>query len=72
MEKDWAEYKQVKEIEVEQLKQIASMQQEANKLRKEETEAKKMELFLKLSEEEHLSDHKKELLKRVSQELFGN
>ncbi|XP_057428517.1 uncharacterized protein LOC130721926 [Lotus japonicus] len=72
MQNDWAGYKQAKQDEVEQLKHLAAITEEANRLRKEETVAKKMKLYLKLSDEEHLSDHKKEMLKRLSEELFGN
>ncbi|XP_057419108.1 uncharacterized protein LOC130713354 [Lotus japonicus] len=72
MQNDWAGYKQAKQDEVEQLKHLAAITEEANRLRKEETVAKKMKLYLKLCDEEHLSDHKKEMLKRLSEELFGN
>ena len=39
---------------------------------KEKTEAKKMKMFLKLSEKEHLDDKNKQLLEKLSNVLFGN
>ncbi|KAK2353881.1 hypothetical protein QL285_091463 [Trifolium repens] len=65
LDKEWSDYRQIKEKVLEQLDKISSMQQEANKLTK-------MELYLKLSSEEHLDDRKKELLKKLEQELFDN
>ena len=71
MEKEWVEFKQFKEKELEQLKELTLVQQETKKLMKEKTEAKKMKLYLKLSSEEHLDDRKKELLEKLERELFG-
>jgi hypothetical protein len=65
VDKEFAQYREVKEKEVVQLEKIALMQQEANQLNK-------MDLYVKLSSEEHLNDRKKELLNKLSQELFGN
>jgi len=72
VEKKWVEFKQLKGQEIEQLKELTLMQQEKNKLIKEKTEAKKMKMHLKLSFEEHLDDRKKDLLKKLERELFGN
>ena len=71
VEKEWVEFKQFKEKELEQLKELTLVQQETKKLMKEKTEAKKMKLYLKLSSEEHLDDRKKELLEKLERELFG-
>ncbi|KEH17577.1 hypothetical protein MTR_0007s0250 [Medicago truncatula] len=68
----WAEFKQFKEKELEQLDKIALIQQEANQLMKESTHAKKMKMYIKLSSEEHFDDRKKKLLEKLGQELFGN
>ena len=69
---EWNEYKQFKEKELERLDKIAKTQEEANRLMKEKTEAKKMKMFLKLSEKEHLDDKNKQLLEKFSNDLFGN
>ncbi|KAK2421375.1 hypothetical protein QL285_032012 [Trifolium repens] len=58
-------FRQFKEKELERLDKIRETQQEANHLRK-------MEIYLKLSSEEHLNDRKKEMLKKLEQELFDN
>jgi len=72
VDNEWAEFKQFKEKELERLEKIALVQQEANQLVKERTQAKKMKMYLKLSSEEPLNDQKKELLENLGQELFGN
>jgi len=72
VEKEWVEFKELKEEEIEQLKELTLVKQEKNKLMKEKTEAKKMKMYLKLSSEEHLDDRKKELLEKLEHELFGN
>jgi len=72
VEKEWVEFKQFKEQELEQLKELTLVQQEKNKLMKEKTEAKKMKLYLQLSAEEHLDDQRKKLLEKLERELFGN
>jgi len=70
VEKEWVEFKELKEQDIEQLKELTLVKQEKNKLMKEKTEAKKMKMYLKLSSEEHLDDRKKELLERLERELF--
>jgi hypothetical protein len=72
VEKEWVEFKQFNEKELEQLNKLALVQQETNQLMKEKTEAKKMKLYLKLSSEEHLDDRKKVMLEKLERELFGN
>jgi hypothetical protein len=47
-------------------------QEEANQLLKQSTEAKKMEMFMKLNSKEHLDDRSKELLEKLDHGLFGN
>jgi uncharacterized protein YjaG (DUF416 family) len=65
LDNEWSFFRQFKEKELERLDKISYTQQEANQLRK-------MELYLKLSSEEHLNDRKKEMLKKLEQELFDN
>ena len=72
VEKEWVEFKELKEQEIEQLKELTLVKQEKNKLMKEKTAVKKMKMYLKLTSEEHLDDRKKELLERLKRELFGN
>ena len=72
MEKELVEFKELKEHEIEQLKELTFVKQEKNKLMREKTEVKKMKMYLKLSSEEHLDDRKKELLEKLEHELFGN
>ena len=72
MEKELVEFKELKEHEIEQLKELTFVKQEKNKLMREKTEVKKMKVYLKLSSEEHLDDRKKELLEKLERELFGN
>ena len=69
---EWNEYKQFKEQELERLEKIAKTQEEANRLIKEKTQTKKMKMFLKLSEKEHLDEKNKQLLEKLSNDLFGN
>ncbi|VYS59040.1 unnamed protein product [Arabidopsis thaliana] len=57
--------KQLKEKELENLEKICQETEEANKL-------KKMEMFMKLSENEHLNDWSKKLLEKLNHKLFGN
>ncbi|XP_024006587.1 uncharacterized protein LOC112083090 [Eutrema salsugineum] len=64
--------------ELERLNKIAYLQEEANQrqkeknqLMKEKTQARKMKMWLKLSEKEHLDDQSKELLQKLSYDLFG-
>ncbi|XP_057431614.1 glutathione S-transferase T3-like [Lotus japonicus] len=61
----WGEYQNFKEKELVRLEKIASMQEETNQLMK-------TNLYLRLTSEENLDGHKKELLKKLSQELFEN
>jgi len=72
VEKEWVEFKELKEQEIEQLKELTLVKKEKNKLMKEKTDAKKMKMYLKLRSEEHLDDRKKKLLERLERELFGN
>ena len=72
VEKELVEFKELKEHEIEQLKELTFVKQEKNKLMREKTEVKKMKVYLKLSSEEHLDDRKKELLEKLEHELFGN
>jgi len=65
VEKERVQFKEIKVQEIEQLKEFTLVQQEKNKL-------KKMKLHVKLSSEENLDDRKKELLKKLEHELFGN
>ncbi|GAA0140146.1 hypothetical protein LIER_01552 [Lithospermum erythrorhizon] len=60
-----------KEKELERLDKIASRQEEANQLMKERTMAKNMKIFMKLSSKKNLDDQQKDILERLSQELFG-
>ncbi|CAI8586351.1 unnamed protein product [Vicia faba] len=60
------------EKELERLDKIAMRQEEANQLLKENIEAKRMKMFMKLSSKEHLDDRSKELLKKLGRDLFGN
>jgi len=66
VEKKWVQFKQFKEQELEQLKELTLVHKEKNKLIKEKTEAKKMKLYLQLREEEHLDDQNKKLLEKLS------
>ncbi|KAL9681442.1 hypothetical protein QQ045_013225 [Rhodiola kirilowii] len=68
---EWKEFKQFKEQELERLDKIAIRQEEANQLMKERTKAKKMKMFMKLSSKEHLDGKSKELLEKLSNDLFG-
>ncbi|CAE6013512.1 unnamed protein product [Arabidopsis arenosa] len=70
--KEWNEFKQFKEQELERLDKITMRQEETNLIMKERTEAKKMKMFMKLSEEEHLDDYSKELLKKLNDDIFRN
>ena len=81
---DFIKFKQIKVRELERLEKIAMLQEEsnqrqkeatqkheeANQLMKEKTRAKKMKMWLKLSEKKHHNDHSQELLKQLSDELF--
>ena len=69
---EWNEFKQFKEQELERLDKIAKRQEEANQLMKEKTQAKKMKMFMKRREKEHLDDKNKQLLEKLSHDLFGN
>ena len=69
---EWNEIKQFKEQELERLDTITKRQEEANQLMKEKTQAKKMKMFMKLSEKEHLDDKNKQLLEKLSRDLFEN
>ncbi|CAL9234364.1 unnamed protein product [Arabidopsis halleri] len=70
--KEWNEFKQFKEQELERLDKITMRQEETNLLIKERTQAKKMKMFMKLSEEEHLDDQSKELLEKLKEDIFKN
>lgn len=69
--KEWKEFIQFKEQELERLDKIVSMQEEANHLMRESTRTKKMKMFLKLSSKEHLNDRSKQVLEMLGLELFG-
>ena len=62
---EWNDFKQLKEKELENLEKNCQETEEANKL-------KKMEMVMKLSENEHLNDWSKKLLEKLNHELFGN
>ncbi|XP_039687973.1 glutathione S-transferase T2 [Medicago truncatula] len=63
VEKEWVQFKEIKDKEIEHLKEYTKVQQEKNRLTK-------MKMYLKLSSEEHLDDRKKELLENLVRELF--
>ena len=69
---EWNEFKEFKAQELDRLDKIVMMQNEANQLIKEKTQAKKMKMFIKLTEKENLDDKSKDLLQKLSQDLFGN
>ncbi len=62
---EWNDFKQLKEKELENLEKNCQETEEANKL-------KKMEMFMKLFESEHLNDWSKKLLEKLNYEIFGN
>ncbi|CAJ2678783.1 unnamed protein product [Trifolium pratense] len=62
---EWNELKQYMEKEFERLDKIIMRQEETN-------QAKKMEMFMKLSSKEHLDDRCKEMLEKLGRDLFGN
>ncbi|KEH29144.1 hypothetical protein MTR_4g036435 [Medicago truncatula] len=72
VEKEWVQFKELKEQEIEQLKELTLVKQQKNKLLQEKTQAKKMKMYLKLRDEEHLDDRKNELLGKLERELFEN
>ena len=47
-------------------------QEETYQLMKEKNWAKKMKMWLKLSEKEHLNDQSKDVFEPLSNKLFGN
>ena len=49
----------------EKMEKYTAVQQEKNRL-------KKMDLYMKLSSQEHLDDRKKNMLENLERELFGN
>ncbi|XP_058733879.1 uncharacterized protein LOC131605551 [Vicia villosa] len=61
-----------REKELERLDKIAMRQEEASQLLKENTEAKKMKMFMKLSSKDHLDDRSNELLEKLEKDLFEN
>ncbi|XP_045810519.1 uncharacterized protein LOC123904982 [Trifolium pratense] len=61
VEKEWTEFKQLREKELEQMEKMTLMQQEANKV-------EKMKLYLQLSSD----DRKKKMLEKLAQELFDD
>ncbi|KAL6570760.1 hypothetical protein OROGR_000310 [Orobanche gracilis] len=65
VDKEFADYTQLKDKEIGNLEKLASIQAEAIKVRK-------MELYVKLSSVENLDGRRKELLMKLEQELFGN
>lgn len=70
VEEECNELKIIKEHELEQLDKIAKRQMKANQLMKEKTQAKNMKMFMNLSEKEHLDNKNKQLLERLSHDLF--
>ena len=82
---DFNEFMKMKAQESEHLEKLAMLQEEANlrqkeatqrkydanELMKEKTHAKKMKIWLKLSEKDCLNDHSRELLQQLSHDLFG-
>ncbi|XP_024010159.1 uncharacterized protein LOC112085230 [Eutrema salsugineum] len=69
---EWNKFKQFKEQELEQLDKITMKQKEANQQLNERTQAKKIKMFMKLSEKEHLDDQSKKLLEKLGHDLFGD
>ncbi|KAG7636070.1 hypothetical protein ISN45_At02g006490, partial [Arabidopsis thaliana x Arabidopsis arenosa] len=73
MERDAAKKKLKKKAqELDRLEKITMMHSETNQLIKEKTHAKKMKMFIELTEKENLDDKSKELLQQLSHDLFGN
>jgi hypothetical protein len=72
VDKDWDDYRIMREKEVKHLARIASNQEEKNKTLKEKNKLKKMDLYLKLTSDENLDDRKKAMLDSLTQELFPN
>ncbi|VYS52241.1 unnamed protein product [Arabidopsis thaliana] len=62
----------LKAQELDRLEKITMMHSETNQLIKEKTHAKKMKMFIELTEKENLDDKSKELLQQLSHDLFGN
>ncbi|CAJ2671008.1 unnamed protein product [Trifolium pratense] len=65
VEKEWTEFKQLREKELEQMEKMTLMRQEANKV-------EKMKLYLQLSSDDHPDDLKKKMLEKLAQELFDD
>jgi hypothetical protein len=61
--KEWVQFKQIRETEIEQMKELTLVKKEKNQL-------KRMEMYLKLRDEEHLDDEKKNLLEMLKRQLF--
>jgi len=57
---------------LDRLEKITMMHSETNQLIKEKTHAKKMKMFIELTEKENLDDKSKKLLQQLSHDLFGN
>ncbi|KAK2378969.1 hypothetical protein QL285_066818 [Trifolium repens] len=69
---EMSSFKQFKEKELERLDKIRETQDKLRETQQEANHLKKMEMYLKLSSEEHLNDRKKEMLKKLEEELFDN
>ena len=69
---EMSSFRQFKEKELERLDKIRETQDKLRETQQEANHLKKMEMYLKLSSEEHLNDRKKEMLKKLEEELFDN
>jgi hypothetical protein len=69
---EMSSFRQFKEKELERLDKIRETQYKLRETQQEANHLKKMEMYLKLSSEEHLNDRKKEMLKKLEEELFDN
>jgi hypothetical protein len=72
VENEWVQFKEMKVQEMEQFKEYTEKMEKYTAVQQEKNRLKKMDLYMKLSSQEHLDDRKKKMLENLERELFGN
>ena len=72
VENEWVQFKEMKVQEMEHFKEYTEKMEKYTAVQQEKNKLKKMDMYIKLTSQEHLDDRKKKMLENLERELFGN
>jgi hypothetical protein len=72
VEQEWVQFKEMKVQEMEHFKEYTEKMEKYTAVQQEKNKLKKMDMYIKLTSQEHLDDRKKKMVENLERELFGN